>query len=62
MLNVDKNRFAAALLGLGDDVQRNGGFTGGFRPEDLNDSALGNTADSQSMVEQQRARSELPRR
>ena len=55
VLNVDKNRFAAALLGLGDDVQRNGGFTGGFRPEDLNDSALGNTADSQSMVEQQRA-------
>ena len=46
VLGVDKRSRAAQLLRLCNAVQRNRGLTGGFRSVDLNDSSLGNTAQS----------------
>ena len=46
VLRVDKGGLAAPLLGLGHDMQRQGGLTGGLRAVDFNDSAPGHTADA----------------
>lgn len=54
MLSVDECDLAAALLCLCDDMQCKRRFTGGFRAVDLNNSALGYTADAKRGVERQR--------
>ena len=43
-----------AALGVGDDVQHQSRFAGGFRSEDFDDAAAGNTADTQREVQRQR--------
>ena len=55
MLDVNENRFSAAFLRFGDDVKRHRSLTGRLRSEDFNNSSLGNAADSQCMIKQQRA-------
>ena len=56
VLGVDERGGAAHLLGLRNAVQRHGGLTGGFRPVDLNDAALGQSAHAQREVQLQAAR------
>ena len=51
VLGVDKGRQAAGLLGLGDDLQGDGGFARGLGAEDLGDAAAGNAAHAQRGVE-----------
>ena len=55
MLSIHKGHFAAYFLALSQDVQGQGGLTGGFRAIDLNDSALGNTANTEGGIQRQRA-------
>ena len=49
MLRVDKGRLAAVLLGLGHDVEGQGGFTGGLRSVDLDDAARSRDRDPVEM-------------
>ena len=56
VLGVDEAANAAALLRLGDDVQRERGLAGGFRPVDLDDAAARQAADAKRDVEAERAR------
>ena len=56
MLGVDEGGLTAGLLHLGGDVEGHGGLTRGLRPEDLDDTAAGDAADTQSHVQRQRAR------
>ena len=51
MFRVDKGHLAASLLGLGDNVQGQGGFTGGFGAIDLDDTPPGYTANPQRKVQ-----------
>ena len=51
MLGVDKGGQAARRLGLGNDLQGDGGFAGGLRAEDLGDAAAGNAAHAEGGVE-----------
>ena len=51
VLGVDEGGEAAGLLGLGDDLQGDGGLAGGLRAEDLDDAAAGNAADAEGGVE-----------
>ena len=51
VLGVDEGGEAAGLLGLGDDLEGDGGFTGAFRAEYLDDAATGNAADAEGGVE-----------
>jgi hypothetical protein len=51
VLGIHERREAAVLLRLGDDLQCDGGFARGFRPEDLGDPAAGNAAHPQRSVE-----------
>ena len=51
VLGIHEGRQAAILLGFRDDLERDGGFAGGFRAEDLNDAAAGKAADAESGVE-----------
>ncbi len=53
VLDVDERGQPAAFLGLGDDGQGEGGFAGGFRPEDLDDAAAGEAADAEGAVDEQ---------
>ena len=46
MLGVDEGHLAPPLLGLGHNVQGQGGLAGGFRPVYLDDAALGHAADA----------------
>ena len=55
MLGVDEGADAALLLRLGDDVQRQRGLAGGFRPVDLDDAAARQAADAERDVEAERA-------
>ena len=50
VLGVDKGGQAAGLLRLGDDLQADGGFAGGFGAEDLDDAAAGDAADAEGGV------------
>ena len=47
MLGIDEGGDAAALLGFGDDVQRQGRLAGGFRAVDLDDAAAWHAADAE---------------
>ncbi len=55
VLGVDERRQAAGLLGVGDDVEHQGGFAGGFRPENLHHPPARHAADAQRQVHRQRA-------
>ena len=55
VLHVDESGDAALLLGFRDDLQRDGGFAGGFRAEDFDDAAAGKAADAQGGIERDRA-------
>ena len=46
MFGIDKNAHTSHFLRFGNDMQRNGGFAGGFRPVYLDDAALGHAADA----------------
>ena len=56
MLGVHEGHLAALLLGLGDDVEGQGGLAGGLRPVDLHDAAPGQAADAESQIQAQGAR------
>jgi hypothetical protein len=63
VLGVDEGGGAAALLALGDDLQRQRGLAGGLGPVDLDDAAARQAADAERDVEPQRAgRLSRPRR
>ena len=53
MLGVDEGAGAAALLRLGDDMQRQRGLAGAFRAVDLDDPAARQAADAEREVEAQ---------
>ena len=55
MLGVHKGHLAALFLRLRQNVQRQRGLAGGFRPVDLDDAPLGHAADAQRHVQRQRA-------
>ena len=55
VLGVDEGADAALLLGLGDDVQRQRGLAGGFRPVDFDHPAARQAADAERDVEPERA-------
>ena len=55
VLGVDEAANAAALLRLGDDMQRERGLAGGFRPVDLDDAAARQSANAERDVEPERA-------
>ena len=56
VLGVDERDLAARLLRLGEHVQRQRRLTGGFRPVNFDDTALGQAPDAEREVERQRAR------
>ena len=56
VLSVHKCRDAAHLLRLCDNVQGNGRLTGGFRAENLHNTAARNAADTQRLIQRQAAR------
>ena len=51
VLGVDEGRHPALALGLGDDVQGQGGLPGGFRAVDLDHPPAGHAADPQGQVQ-----------
>jgi hypothetical protein len=51
VFHVDEGGHAAGLLGLGDGLEGEGGFTGGFRAVDFDDAAAREAAHAQGMVE-----------
>ena len=51
VFGVDEGRHAAGLLRFGDDLQGDGGLTGGFRAEDLDDAAAREAAYAERSVE-----------
>ena len=53
VLNVNEGGEATAFLGLGDRREREGGFAGGFRTEHFDDSAAGESADTEGAVDEQ---------
>ena len=55
VLGVDEGADAAALLRLGDDVQRQRGLARRLRPVDLDDAAARQAADAERDVEPERA-------
>ena len=55
MLGIDEGAGAAALLRLGDRVQRERGLAGAFRAVDLDDAAAWQPADAECQVEAERA-------
>ena len=57
VLGIDIGRDAAHALGLGDDVQGEGGLTGRFRTVDLGDPAARDAADAEGEVERDASRS-----
>ena len=54
MLGVDERDLAARLLRLGEHVQRQRRLTGGFRPVNFDDTALGQAVNTGSNVQGQR--------
>ena len=55
VLGVDERRDAALPLGLGDDVQADGGLARALGAEDLDDATAGDAADAERDVEGERA-------
>ena len=55
MLGVNERRQPAGLLRVGDDVQHQRGFAGGFRPENFHHAAARDAADAERQVHRQRA-------
>ena len=55
VLGIHKGHLTAQLLGLGQNVQGQGGLTGGLRSVDLDDAAAGHAADAQGQVQGQGA-------
>jgi hypothetical protein len=55
VFGVDEGAGAAALLRLGDDMQRQRGLARAFRPVDLDDPAARQAADAERDVEPERA-------
>ncbi len=55
VLGVDEAANAAALLRLGDDMERERGLAGGFRAVNLDDAAARQAADAERDVEPERA-------
>ena len=55
MLYVDIRGLAAALLGAGDDVQRERRLAAGFGAVDLNDAAARHAADAEREIKRKRA-------
>ena len=51
MFRVNERRHTAGLLGVGDHVEHQRGFAGGFRPENLNDPSARETADPEADIE-----------
>src|SRR5262249_37570911 len=51
MLCVDKGGRSARRLGLGDDLERDSGFAGRFRTEDLHDAPARESADAQGRID-----------
>ena len=51
MLGIHKGDFAAALLGLSQNVQGKRRLAGGFRTVDLDDTAAGQAADAEGGVQ-----------
>jgi len=56
MLGIDEGADAAALLGLGNGLQRQRGLAGGLRPVDLDDPALGQPANAKRDIKAKRSR------
>ncbi len=56
MLCVDERADAAALLGLGQHVQRQRGLARAFRPENFDDTPARQPTDAQRDIETERAR------
>src|SRR5947208_1369895 len=54
-LGIDEGADAAGLLRLGEAVQRERGFAGGFRPVDLDHAPARQAADAERDVEAERA-------
>src|SRR5450759_3562992 len=54
VLGVDEGADAALFLGLGDDMQGQGGLAGRFRPINLDDPAAREAADPQGDIEPKR--------
>jgi len=54
VFRVDKRSDTTQLLHLGDDLKRQGGFTGRFRTIDFDDTAARQTTDAQGQVKPQR--------
>ena len=50
VFRVDECCFTAHLLGLGNDMQSNGRFTGGFRTVDFDNTSSRNTTDTKGKV------------
>ena len=61
VLGVDERRHAAALLGLGDDLQGERRLARGLRPEDLDDAAARAAADAERVVDADATRWGWPR-
>ena len=55
VLHVDEGHFAAFLLGLGQNVQRQRGLTAGLRAVHLHDAPTGHTAHAQRHIQAQAA-------
>ena len=55
VFSVHEGHLAAAFLGLGHDMEGQGGLTGGLRAVDLDDPPLGHAADAQRSVQRQGA-------
>ncbi|MPM99003.1 hypothetical protein SDC9_146193 [bioreactor metagenome] len=55
VLRVDERRSTAHALRFGNDMQGDGGFTGGFRPKYLDDSAAWNAANAERIVQREAA-------
>ena len=53
VLCVDERDLAARLLRLGEHMQRQRRLTGGFRPVNFDDTALGQAPDTERQVERQ---------
>ena len=55
VLGVNERGQPAGLLGVGDDMEHEGGFAGGFRAENLDHAPARDAADAQRQVHRQRA-------
>ncbi|MPM24495.1 hypothetical protein SDC9_70978 [bioreactor metagenome] len=55
MFGVDDGAFAAGALRIGDHMQTDGGFAGGFGTENFHDPPARHAADAERQVERQRS-------